>query len=164
MNKLKAKAPTEVSERVLVQKWGKHAIADGFTALPNVLFRYAKALELTHTDLLVLLQLASYWWAPTQNPWPSKKKIAAALDMDPRTVQRSIARMEKLKYVKRIYRRAEVGDNLSNEYDLRGLARAVDAMALKVAKEREEREAADQQRKRTPKLFELVKGGKNEDM
>lgn len=156
-------AATAATEKVLAQKWGKTAIAAGFTALPNVVFLHAKALELKNTDVLVLLHLASYWWKPGDDPWPSKAKLAAALDLDPRTVQRSVQRMEKLGYVERIARKADVGDNLSNKYSLRGLVKAIEKIAKQEIAEREKREAESQQRKRTPKAFSLIKGGKDDD-
>ena len=92
------------TEKVLEAKWGKTLIAAGFTALPDVIFQYQKALKLKPLDVLVLLHLASYWWKPNENPWPAKGTIADAIDVDPRTVQRSIVKMEALGYVKRIER------------------------------------------------------------
>lgn len=151
------------TDKALTQKWGKTAIAAGFTALPNVVFRYAKELELKSTDVLVILHLASYWWSAGDDPWPSKARLAADLDIDPRTVQRSVQRMEKLGYVKRIERIAAAGDNLSNKYSLRGLVKAAEKIAKKELAEREKREAENQQRKRTPKAFSLIKGGRDED-
>jgi len=128
----KPKIKASGAERVLEAKWGKTLIAAGFTALPDVIFQYQKALKLKPLDVLILLHLASYWWKPDENPWPSKGTIADAIDVDPRTVQRSIKKMEDLGYIKRIMRKAKVGDNLSNEYDLRGLTKA----AQKHAEER----------------------------
>ena len=106
------------TEKVLEAKWGKTLIAAGFTALPDVIFQYQKALKLKPLDVLVLLHLASYWWKPNENPWPAKGTIADAIDVDPRTVQRSIAKMEALGYVQRIERKAKAGDNLTNQYSL----------------------------------------------
>ena len=86
--------------------------------------------------------------------------IAAAMDIDPRTVQRSIARMEKLGYVKRIERKAKVGDNLTNEYDLRGLVKAATKVAEHEIALREKRAAEDKGRMATPTTLSLVAGGK----
>lgn len=110
------------AEKVLA-KW-KPLIASGFTALPDVIFQNQKALKLKPLDLLILLNLASYWWKPNENPWPSKSTIADTVDVNPRTVQRSIKKMEDLGYIKRIARKATAGDDISNEYDLRGLVKA----------------------------------------
>lgn len=162
MTESKTKTASTSTEKVLAQKWGKAAISAGFTALPDVIFKYPKALGLKATDVLVILQLASYWWSAHELPWPSKAKLAAALDVDPSTVRRSIQRMEKLGYVKRIYRKAEAGDNQSNKYDLRGLAHAADKLAQQEIQRREQRAAEDKQRKTTPKAFALIEGGKKD--
>ncbi len=150
------------TEKVLVleAKWGKTAIAAGFTALPDVIFQNQKALKLRPLDVLILLHLASYWWKPNENPWPSKSTIADAIGVDPRTVQRAVKRMEDLGYVKRIERKAKAGDNLSNEYDLRGLARAAKPLADEELARRARRAAEDKSRREAPTAFALVQGGK----
>ena len=154
------KSPAPGTDKVLVAKWGKTLLSGGFTALPDVIFRNPKALGLKQFDVLVLLHLASYWWKPHENPRPSKARIASALDCDPRTVQRSIQKMEKLCYVNRIMRRASVGDNLPNAYDLRGLIKPAEKLVLEEIATRERRAAEDRDRTSSPKTFGLIVGGK----
>ncbi|WP_024972083.1 helix-turn-helix domain-containing protein [Ralstonia pickettii] len=154
------KSSASNTEKVLEAKWGKAAIAAGFTALPDVIFRNQKALKLRPLEVLILLHLASYWWKPHENPWPAKSTIAEAIGVDPRTVQRAIRRMESLGYVKRIERKAKAGDNLTNEYDLRGLARAAKKLAEDKLELRAKRAAEDKSQRETPAAFALVKGGK----
>lgn len=153
-------AATGADKTVLEKKWGKSLIAAGYTALPDVIFLNQKALKLKPLDIMILLHLASYWWKPNENPWPAKGTIADALDIDARTVQRSIAKMEKLGYVKRIQRIAKAGDNLSNEYDLRGLVKAANHLAEEKIALRARRAAEDKSRIRTPSVFHLVSIGK----
>ena len=149
------------TEKILSAKWGKTAIRAGFTALPDVIFRYPKALNLKQLDVLVILHLASYWWKPNELPRPAKGTIADALDCDPRTVQRSIERMEKLGYVKRIRRMAKVGDNLPNQYDLGGLVKAIEKVAVEELERRDKRAAEAKAITTSPKAFGLIKGGKD---
>lgn len=156
----KKKSEAAPAPKVLEQKWGKAAIEAGFTALPDVVFRQQKTLRLKHLDVLILLHLASYWWKPQENPWPAKNTLAEALDVDPRTVQRSIKKMEDLGYLKRISRRAAQGDNLTNEYDLSGLVTVVGDLAKKELELREARAKEDKKRIITPTAFALVQGGK----
>ena len=151
---------TSGTQKVLEAKWGKTLIAAGFTALPDVIFQYQKALKLKPLDILILLHLASYWWKPNENPWPAKGTIADALDVDPRTVQRSIKKMEELGYIKRIERKAKAGDNLSNEYDLRGLVKAAKTHAEEKIALKAKRAAEDKSRRATPTTFALIDGGK----
>ncbi len=157
--KAPAAAPDK-SNKILEAKWGKTLIAAGFTAIPDVIFQSQKALQLKPLDVLILLHLASYWWTPSSNPWPAKGTIADAIDVDPRTVQRSIQKMEGLGYVKRIARRAKAGDNLSNEYDLHGLVKAAKKFAEAKIALRDERAAEDKSRRATPIAFSLIEGGK----
>lgn len=154
------KATPSETEKVLERKWSKPLIAAGFTALPNVIFRHQKALKLKPLDVLIILHLASYWWKPHENPWPSKGTIADALNVDPRTVQRSIQKMERLGYVQRIHRKSGYGDNLSNEYDLRGLVTAGKKYAEEELALKARRAAEDKSRRATPKTFALIGGGK----
>ncbi len=85
-------------ERTLHQKWGADVIAEGYTVLPNVILQNQKALDLKHLDVLVLMCLLSHWWDKDDLPRPAKTSIARTLDVDPRTVQRSIAKLEKQGY------------------------------------------------------------------
>lgn len=155
-----AAAVASTEQKVLEAKWGKSAIAAGWTALPDVLFKSQKALKLKPFDVMVLLHLASHWWKPNENPWPAKAKIADALDVDPRTVQRSVQKMEKMGYVKRIARKASVGDILSNEYDLRGLVKVLEKLGDQQLAIRAARAAQDKAMVATPGTFALIEGGK----
>ena len=46
-------AITSGTQKVLEAKWGKTLIAAGFTALPDVIFQYQKALKLKPLDILI---------------------------------------------------------------------------------------------------------------
>jgi hypothetical protein len=74
---------SKTTDKVLEAKWGKPLIANGFTAIPDAIFRNQKALKLKPLDVLILLHLSSYWWKPSENPWPAKGTIADAIDVDP---------------------------------------------------------------------------------
>lgn len=147
-------------EKSLHQKWGVAVIAEGYTVLPNVILQNQKALELKHLDVLVLMCLLSHWWDKDDLPRPAKTSIARTLDVDPRTVQRSIAKLEKKGYILRKERRAGVGDNLPNFYDLSGLVAAAKAQAEQVKKVKFARAKEDSAMQSTPKTFGLIKGGK----
>jgi DNA-binding transcriptional MocR family regulator len=130
--------------------------------LPDILFRSQKQLGLKPLDILIILHLASYWWKADKNPWPSKTTIADYIDVDPRTVQRAIQKMEKRGYVQRIARKANAGDNLTNEYNLDGLVKALQPLAAAKSALKALRATEDKNRQVTPKAFalELVAGGK----
>jgi DNA-binding transcriptional regulator YhcF (GntR family) len=149
------KTPSDDTLRVNEKKWGKPLMDAGWTVLPNIIFERQKALGLDAIDVNILLHIASYWWAPEGRPHPSKVTIAKAMGIDPRTVQRHIAEMEKGGMIKRQERRVTGLGSRTNIYHLDGLI----ASATPYAKEKlEEREAkakdkADKaQRKGKPKL------------
>ena len=147
-------------EKALHQKWGAAVIAGGYTVLPNVILQNQKALDLKHLDVLVLMCLLSQWWDKDDLPRPAKTSIARTLDVDPRTVQRSIAKLEKQGYIERKERWATVGDNLPNFYDLSGLVAAAKTQAERAKKLKVERAREDSAMQSTPKAFGLIKGGK----
>lgn len=156
------KTKVDNTEKVLEAKWGKSSIAAGFTVLPDVIFHNQKALKLKPLDLVIILHLVSHWWKPNKNPWPAKARLADAIDIDPSTVRRSIQKMEKLGYIKRIYRKAGVGDNLSNEYDLQGLVKAAKALADDKLALKARRAAEDKEKVTTPTTYKLIRGGRKD--
>jgi len=86
-----AAAPTTAKEvRVNEKKWSKALMDAGWTALPSVIIERQKALGLDALDMNIILHLANYWWTRDNKPHPSKKTIAEAIGVAPRTVQRRI--------------------------------------------------------------------------
>lgn len=70
-------------------KWGEAAIA-GWQAVPDVLLKNQTRLGLSATELLVLLNVLSFWWYVEELPFPRGTTIAKRMGMTPRTVQRSL--------------------------------------------------------------------------
>ena len=125
------------------RKWSRDLMAVGWTVIPNVIFERQQALGLEPIDVNILLHLASYWWTPEGKPHPSKKTIAAAIGVDPRTVQRRIARLEAGNLIRREERREKGAGkgSKSNIYHLDGLIKAAQPYAIEKAEELAERNA-----------------------
>jgi DNA-binding transcriptional regulator YhcF (GntR family) len=140
-------------DRKIEQKWGPDLAASGWTGIPNVLFQRQKALGLTPLDVNIILQLAAYWWEPSNLPHPSKKSIAAAIGVDPRTVQKRVAAMEAAKFIKRIERRTSRGSR-TNLYDFSGLIAAAQPFAKEELEEivRRKKEKAEKLERKRPRL------------
>ena len=81
-------------------KWGE-VVRSGFQTVPDVLLIKQHDLELDQTDMLVLLNLTSYWWYRDQPPFPRTNVIANRMGVTPRTVQRSLKKLEDKQYVRR---------------------------------------------------------------
>ena len=116
---LRPSKATKASER----KWGKPVMDLGFCIVPSLLLRAQPRLKLNPTQLAVLMHLADYWWDVDRKPYPSKKTLGERLGLSARQVQRYIAELEAMGFVKRIERTAPHRGKLSNEYDLSGLVK-----------------------------------------
>ena len=141
------------------KKWSKPLMDAGWTVLPNVIIENQRQLGLTATDMNILLHLASRWWTAETKPYPAKATIARALNLDPRTIQRRIAAMEKAGFLRREQRRETPTGSKPNIYHFDGLIKAALPFAEEKLNEIAERAAIKKmraERKGKPKLT-LVK-------
>ena len=99
MTTAKAKKPIAAENKAIEQRWGKDLVAAGWTAIPNVLFECSQQLGLKHLDVVIILHLAGYWWHAGNDPFPTKETLAKKIGVTPRTIQRSIAELEKKEYI-----------------------------------------------------------------
>lgn len=134
----KTKAADATSLRTNEKKWSKLLMDAGWTAFPSVIIENQKQLGLTPIDVCILLNLASRWWTADGKPYPAKGTIAKAINIDPRTVQRRIAAMEKAGFLKREERRGPTGSK-TNIYHFDGLIEAAKPFAKEKLKDIEER-------------------------
>lgn len=124
--------------RVNEKKWSKTLMDAGWTAVPSIILERQKALGLDALDLNILLYLTTYWWTHDNMPHPSKRTIADALNVKPRTVQRRIAELEAGGLIRREERRIAGKGSRTNLYHFDGLIKA----ALPYAKEKLQEVAA----------------------
>ena len=132
--------------RVNEQKWSKPLMDAGWTALPSVIIERQKALGLDATDMNIILHLVSYWWENDNKPHPSKKTVAEAIGVTPRTIQRRIAAMEKAGFIRREERRILGKGSLTNRYHFDGLIQEALPYAKEKLEERARREREDRTR------------------
>jgi len=149
------------AERLKVneRKWTPALMKAGWTVLPNVIFERQKALGLDPLDINILLHIASYWWTKESKARPSKVTIANAIGIEPRSVQRRIAALEKAKLIRREERRISRDGSKPNIYHLDGLIEAAKPFALEKIEEMKAKAAervARAARKGKPRL-KLVK-------
>jgi predicted transcriptional regulator len=139
-------------------KWGKKVIEAGYTSVPDVIIKYQQRLKLKPLDVNVLLHLLSYWWTAPNLPRPSKKTLAAAINVDPSTVRRCLQKLEKSGYLTRIEHRKNYGSR-PNAYNLQGLVKALQPLAVEELEEIRKKKAknlAKLEGKKPPKL-QLIK-------
>lgn len=139
------------------EKWSPRLLEAGWSMLPNVILERQQALGLDPVDVNIILHLVRHWWFADELPFPSKKTIAECMGVDPRTVQRHIAALEKGGLIKRIKRGDARRGQKSNYYDLSGLIKEAlpyAEEAIEVRKKRREEDA--KRRKRKSSKYKIV--------
>jgi hypothetical protein len=134
--------PSAAAAKMSERKWGREAMnVRGFCLFPSLLLQAQARLKMTPTHLALVLHLSDFWWDANRKPWPSKGKLAKRVGLSPRHVQRQIAELEAMGYVRRIERRHPLKGKVSNEYDLSGLVARLKDLAI-------EFKAADEEAKK----------------
>ena len=112
-----------------VEKWGAAAIV-GWQALPDVLLKHQVTLGLTATDMLVVINILSYWWYVDIMPFPRVRTIADRMGVTPRTVQRSLEHIISNGY---FARKKDIGPDGKERdvLDPSGLAEILNKMAVR---------------------------------
>jgi len=140
------------------EKWSKTLMDAGWIGFPAVIVERQLVLGLDALDLNILLHLANHWWTKDNKPYPSKKSIAEALAVTPRTVQRRIARMEQDGLLRREERRIRGKGSRTNRYHLDGLIKEATGYAeekLEKSQERKQEDEATPGRKGKPRTRRL---------
>lgn len=106
------------------QKWTPTLLAAGWTLLPSVILERQSDLGLDAVDVNIILHLARHWWYSENPPRPSKQRIADCMKVDPSTVRRHLAGLEKRGLITRVPRFDPIRGQQSNTYDLSGLIKA----------------------------------------
>ena len=115
------------------RKWSKDLMAGGWTAVPNVIIAEQRALGLDPLDINIILHLSTLWASGDDSPSPAKRAVAEAIGVDPRTVQRRIAALEKKGLIRREARRNNAEGSKSNLYHFDGLIAAARTLVRAVA-------------------------------
>lgn len=119
-------------------KWSKPLMAAGWNAIPSVIIEKQEALGLDAIDMNIIIHLSNYWWTADNLPHPSVEKIAKAVGVKPRTVQKRIKALCEVGLLSREERRFTKTGSTTNLYGFKGLIEA----ATPFAKEKLEKLAA----------------------
>lgn len=145
---------TKSKLRANEEKWTKPLMDAGWTAVPSIILEKQETLGLDAIDINIILHLAMYWWRADNKPHPPKATIAKALQLHPRTIQKRIAAMEQLGFLRREFRKDDVKGNDTNLYYLDGLIKEATPYALEKLDMKAKNRAANMHRiasKRRPK-------------
>ena len=83
-------------------RWGKNALAMGWTAIPASLFFLQGTLAISPVAFNVLMNLLTHWWKAYEWPHPSQESIAMRMSVSVRTVQRGLYELENKGLITRI--------------------------------------------------------------
>lgn len=108
-------------------KWGD-AIKAGYQALPDALVRGQHLLKLTSVDMMVIANLNQAWWFAERLPYLTPMTIAKRMGVSERSVQRSLQKLRKKKWVLQA-RKREADGTVRYYHDLAGLRAVVEELA-----------------------------------
>lgn len=162
MSKTVPKAAATETLRKNEEKWTKPLMEVGWNAIPSIIIEKQAALGLDPIEMNIIVHLTNYWWKADNLPHPSVGKIAAALGITPRAVQKRIKALEANGFLRRTERRKTRFGSDTNLYSFEGLIQAALPYAAEKKAALEQRAKEEQERiaRKRPK-FTVVEGGGN---
>ncbi|CAG9435230.1 helix-turn-helix domain-containing protein [Providencia alcalifaciens] len=108
----------DIPERLLFI-WGRTILGSGWASVPNELLKNQNKLELSNSELVLLIHLISFMHHGDSKIYPSIELLSNRMSQDRRTIQRTINRLVSKKIIRKKVRSAsEVDKGLTNIYDL----------------------------------------------
>lgn len=138
------------------QKWSPELWGAGWIGIPNIIVEKQRELGLDATDVNILLHLIRYWWHRDNLPHPGKRTIADCMGVNPSTVRRHVAKMEKAGLLQRVTRMEEGRGQKTNYYDFSGLIARATPLALEAQAIKDRRRAEDAQRRHPKRTLNVV--------
>lgn len=143
--KLEATMSTKEVNSKTYEKWDFDIGRSGFSVIPNQVFFINQFLpeneRLSSTEVLLLLNLLTWWWEKDSMPFPSKGLLSTRLGISERQIQRAIKTLEG-KNMLRSVPRFENGKQRSNQYDLSLFANYIKKQVGEIYGQATEREKA----------------------
>ncbi|MEJ7747004.1 MAG: helix-turn-helix domain-containing protein [Luteimonas sp.] len=104
---------------------------EGFLVIPVLLLKRQRELGLDNTEALVLLNLLAAWWETDKRPYPRSTTIAQRMGVTPRTVQRSLEKLEKKGLILRVRNGTGAGSEHREltSYDMTGTVETLKKLA-----------------------------------
>lgn len=112
-----------------IAKWGNAAIA-GWQPLPDVLLKNQHKIGLTATQLVVLINVLSFWWYADKLPYPRLSSIAKRMNVSQRTVQRSMETLVQKGLLKKAKTVGQKNNDVVDCYDISGIVSVLKSFAV----------------------------------
>lgn len=106
------------------KKWGYSTAQGGWTSVPNLLLKHSGRLNISPTELVILIQLMRFWWKEEDLPYPSISKTSEEMGVTRKTASKYFGLLKEKGYIRDI--------ELPNgriAYSLDGLIRTLDAIS-----------------------------------
>ncbi|WP_375144189.1 helix-turn-helix domain-containing protein [Escherichia coli] len=121
----------EEMPQTILAIWGQNILSEGWTTIPNVLMKSQSKLNISNSELVLLLHLISFIHSPFAKIYPSIKLLSDRMNQDRRTIQRTMRKLEDKQLVrKRIRSESKHDVGLTNTYDVDPLMRQLIAIQL----------------------------------
>ena len=96
-------------DSAIQQKWGADVLSHGFQVLPDLLFKYQSKLgveegqdcPVTSTEMVVLLNILSFWWRVDRPIFPSAELLAKRVGVERRSIDRAVQGLVKKQLLKK---------------------------------------------------------------
>jgi biotin operon repressor len=138
------------------KKWGPAVMKLGYSMIPSMIFWAQARLNLSPTQLVLLLHLADFWWDHDKMPFPSKAELATRMGLTERQIQRHMAQLEADGFIKRNPRYHYKGGQQNNEYNLDGLVKKLKKLEPEFTKLKQEKQETKKKAKALTKVGGLV--------
>ena len=100
-------------------RWGRSILSSGWTTIPNELLINHSRLDLTNTELVLVIHLISFLHNSDSKIYPSINTLSLRMNQDRRTIQRTINSLEEKNILKKTIRSKGKNDKgMTNFYDL----------------------------------------------
>lgn len=117
---------------VLLQKWGKKALEDKWTSVPNMILLRQAELNISNTELVLLINIMSYEHNINALVYPSISTLAKRQGLHERSIQRAINRLvEKGFLTKTIRSKHQDQKGLTNIYSIAPLRAKLEELTNK---------------------------------
>ncbi|MBS0427339.1 MAG: helix-turn-helix domain-containing protein [Proteobacteria bacterium] len=124
------------------RKFGTAVMSHGLYVLPALLLRAQARLNLTSTQMVVLLQLLEFWWTADGSSHPSIRTIAERINLSTKQTQRTVDALVEKGMIAKTNRRLANGGKTSNRYTFDGLIKKLQAIEKDFEKARKAKLAA----------------------
>jgi hypothetical protein len=120
---LSSNASYQAPQRLSV-RFGDDLLQEGFTAVPNLVLRYYRELDILAQEMMFIIHIWQYWWSE-KDPYPSLPAIASRMKVSRRQAQNYVSSLKEKGFLITNERYESELGQMTNEYDFSPLFQAV---------------------------------------